>query len=76
MASEFKRTWFGPRRDYPIQVLFGPVIAFEDLREKGDRISVHMEAAQRSMDGVAALAEQHRAMFSADSEQKQRKPEL
>ena len=73
MVAEFKRTWFGPRKDHPIQVLFGPVVSFEDLREKGDRIAVHMQAAQRSMDAVAVLADQHRTMFAAGSEQKQRK---
>jgi 1-acyl-sn-glycerol-3-phosphate acyltransferase len=72
MAAEFKRTWFGPRKAYPIEVFFGPVVSFDDIREKGDRVAVHMEAAQRSMSAVAELAEQHRAIFCPDSEPKQR----
>jgi len=61
MKTEFKRTWFS-KESHPIHIHFGPPLEFDDLREKGQRMSVAMLAARRAMDGVAALGERHRAM--------------
>jgi 1-acyl-sn-glycerol-3-phosphate acyltransferase len=61
MMTEFKRTWFS-RGKHPIDVHYGAPIEFDDLRAKGQRMTVAMQAAHRAMDGVKELAEDHRAM--------------
>ena len=64
-GEEFRRTWGKQRADFPIDVVFGAPIRFDDLREKGNRLAVHMEMTQRSMDAVVALAEHHRQDIAA-----------
>lgn len=60
MAGEFRKTWSRNRAKQPIDVWFGPVQTFDDLRAKGERITVQMEIAQRVMDGIQELADQHK----------------
>ncbi len=60
MKTEFGRTWFS-KEDHPIDVLFGPVIDVEELRVQGNRLSLQIEVAHRTMTAIGELAEQHRA---------------
>ena len=59
-GEEFRRTWGKQRKNFPIDVVFGAPIGFDDLRAEGNRLSVHMKMTQRSMDAVKELAEYHR----------------
>jgi 1-acyl-sn-glycerol-3-phosphate acyltransferase len=60
MGTELRRSWSKRRADHPVDVVFGPVMEFDDLRSKGDRLSVQMEMTHRVMDGIAQAAEHHR----------------
>lgn len=60
MGEEFRRSW-GRRKHRPIvDVHFGRVQTFDDLRSKGQRLSVQMEIATRVMDGIQSLANEHK----------------
>ena len=60
LVQEFRKTWFGKRGANPIDVWFGPVQQFDDLRTKGERLAVQMEIANRVMDGIRELAATHK----------------
>jgi 1-acyl-sn-glycerol-3-phosphate acyltransferase len=60
MGTELRRSWSKQRADHAVDVVFGPVMEFDDLRAKGDRLSVQMEMTHRVMDGIAQAAEHHR----------------
>ena len=59
-GSEFSRTWGRRRREFPIDVVFGAPIEFDDLSEQGNRLAVHMKMTQRCMSAVEALGHHHR----------------
>ncbi len=58
MGEEFRRTWGRNRGQNIIDVWFGPVQRFDELRQKGERLSVQMEIAQEVMTGIQRLADE------------------
>jgi 1-acyl-sn-glycerol-3-phosphate acyltransferase len=60
MALECKRNVTAPG-DHPIDVWFGPEIELRDLRAGKARAAGLKKAANRCLDGIKALAEEHRA---------------
>ena len=66
MTEEFRRNWSHNPSTHPIDVVFGPVVRFDDLREKGDRLAIHMQIAQRCMDAVSELADWHKSEFAEE----------
>jgi 1-acyl-sn-glycerol-3-phosphate acyltransferase len=57
IATEAKRNWLAPD-EFPIDVAFGPPVAFEDLRDHPDAAAAITE---RFMDAVAQLGAENRA---------------
>lgn len=60
MGTEFSRTWFKRGKSPSIDVVFGPPIDFEDLRQQGTRLAIQMQMAKRCMAAVGELADHHR----------------
>jgi len=60
MGTEFTRSWSKRRRDFPIDIMFGAPLEFEELRSQTPRLATHMQIASECMDAVAALGEKHR----------------
>ena len=44
----------------PIDIWFGPEIPFDDLRARGSRLAIQKAASDRCLDGIRALADEHR----------------
>jgi 1-acyl-sn-glycerol-3-phosphate acyltransferase len=65
MKTEFYRTWF-TREPHPIDIVYGPLIDFDDLRAKGNRLTLQLEASQRAMDAVSKLAHYHRTAIAGE----------
>ncbi len=61
LATEFKRNWREPPQDHMIDVMFGKEIDLSDLRASAARAAALKRASNRCLDGIKALAEEHRA---------------
>jgi 1-acyl-sn-glycerol-3-phosphate acyltransferase len=66
MVEEIRRNWLGTPSAHPIDVVFGPVVHFDDLRVGGDRLAIQMRIAQRCMDAVGDLANWHKHRFAEE----------
>jgi 1-acyl-sn-glycerol-3-phosphate acyltransferase len=68
LRREFRWNVLSPG-EHPIYVYFGAPLNFDDLRqkarEKGPRITLSKRAADRCMEGIKALAEEHRRTTSS-----------
>lgn len=60
LRDEWRRNWLEPTAAHPITLMFGPDIDFSDLRAKGSRPATQKRAADRCLDAIRDLAEQHR----------------
>jgi len=67
LLREMRYNWLAPRA-HPIDILFGPAIDFTDLRQRGNRASTQLLAAQRCVDHIKALAEQRREIAASRAE--------
>ncbi len=59
IASEMKKNITAPE-DHPTSLYFGAPLDFADLRARGIRATTAKRAADRCLDAIRALAEQHR----------------
>jgi 1-acyl-sn-glycerol-3-phosphate acyltransferase len=66
IASEMKKNVTAPEA-HPTTLYFGAPIDFADLRERGIRATTAKRAADRCLDAIRALAEQHRRDTGAAS---------
>ena len=66
MVEEFRRNWSSNPADYPVDIVFGPVVGFDDLRAKGDRLAIHMQIANRCMEAVGDLGQWHKQKFTGE----------
>jgi 1-acyl-sn-glycerol-3-phosphate acyltransferase len=65
MKTEFSRTW-ASRDSFPIDVVFGAPLEFDDLREAGDKPRNHLAATQRTMAAIQALGQFHRVHIAGE----------
>ena len=63
MGEELRRNWLCKPDEHPIDVVFGPVVHFDDLRAEGDRLAIQMRIAQRCMEAVGEQAQWHKRRF-------------
>jgi 1-acyl-sn-glycerol-3-phosphate acyltransferase len=59
LGTELRRNWGAPS-EHVIDVMFGPAIDLSDLRASKARAASLKRAANRCLDGIKALAEEHR----------------
>lgn len=59
IAGEMKTNLFTPN-EHPVDMYFGPPLAFDDLRPKADMLTTQKRAADRCIDAIKALAERQR----------------
>lgn len=65
MKEEFRRTWFR-KGSFPIDVVFGAPIEFDDIRAAGNQMRNHMAATHRVMDAIQALGQFHRIHIAGE----------
>ena len=53
---------------YPIDVMFGPLLDFEDLRSQGSQGETRRAAAERCMNAIRALALQRRELREPEAQ--------
>ncbi len=61
LLTEWQRNWVKPTDEHPITVMFGAEIDLADLRAQGSRPATQKRAADRLLEGIVKLSDEHRA---------------
>ena len=67
MKEELKRNWSGNRRKYPIHLMFGKPLDMQHFHNIPRNEDTSLEIAKACMDGIQALAEEHRMKYNPES---------